>query len=267
MIRDITIGQYYANTSVVQNMDPRTKLMGVLVYVLTLFLVKNPLLYLVYLGIVFVLYHVSKVPLSFMLKGLKGIIILLIFTFCFRLICTPGNVVAKFWIFQITEEGIIKAISLTSRIALMILGASLLSYTTTPKEMADGLEKALSGLEKFHIPVHDMTVIVMIAFRFIPILLEEINVLMDAQAARGVEFEKCSVLKKCKNVLTLLMPLFMSTVRRSSDLAMAMEARGYSGDKPTSKMYPLVYQKRDRIAYVVLFFFAVLMTSLRICHV
>ena len=112
-----------------------------------------------------------------------------------------------------------------------------------------------------------MTVIVMIAFRFIPILLEEINVLMDAQAARGVEFEKCSVLKKCKNVLTLLMPLFMSTVRRSSDLAMAMEARGYSGDKPTSKMYPLVYQKRDRIAYVVLFFFAVLMTSLRICHV
>ena len=146
MIRDITIGQYYANTSVVHNMDPRTKLMGVLVYVLTLFLVKNPLLYLVYLGIVFVLYHVSKVPLSFMLKGLKGIIILLIFTFCFRLICTPGNVVAKFWIFQITEEGIIKAISLTSRIALMILGASLLSYTTTPKEMADGLEKALSGL-------------------------------------------------------------------------------------------------------------------------
>lgn len=150
MIRDITIGQYYANTSIVHELDPRTKLMGVLVYVFTLFLVKNPFLYFVYLGIVLCLYYISKVPFSFMMKGLKGIIVLLIFTFCFRLICTPGTVVAQLWIFQITSEGIIKAVSLTSRIALMILGASLLSYTTTPKEMSDGMEKAFSGLERFH---------------------------------------------------------------------------------------------------------------------
>ena len=258
MIRDITIGQYYPSPSVIHGLDPRTKLMGVLVYVVTLFMVKNPLLYLGYLGTVLLLYRIAKVPYSFLMKGLKGILLLLIFTFCFRLICTPGELVASIWIFQITREGIVKAISLTSRIALMILGASLLSYTTTPKEMADGLEKALSGLEKFHIPIHDMAVIVMIAFRFIPILLEEINVLMDAQAARGVEFEKCSVWKKCKNVLTLLMPLFLSTVRRSSDLAMAMEARGYSGDQPTSKMYPLIYTKNDKIAYAVMGVFAIL---------
>ena len=264
MIRDITIGQYYANTSIVHELDPRTKLMGVLVYVFTLFLVKNPFLYFVYLGIVVCLYYMSKVPFSFMMTGLKGIIVLLIFTFCFRLICTPGTVVAQLWIFQITSEGIIKAVSLTSRIALMILGASLLSYTTTPKEMSDGMEKAFSGLERFHVPVHDMAVIVMIAFRFIPILLEEINVLMDAQAARGVEFEKCSIWKKCKNVLTLLMPLFLSTVRRSSDLAMAMEARGYSGDKPVSKMYPLVYKKNDKIAYIGMCIFALVMIFFRV---
>lgn len=264
MVRDITIGQYYANTSVIHALDPRTKLMGVLVYVAALFLVKNPVLYLVFMGLVLILYRIAKVPFSFLLKGLKGIIVLLIFTFLFRLISTPGTEVAQIWIFHITRQGIVKAISLTFRIALMIVGASLLSYTTTPKEMADGLEKSCAFLEKVHIPVHEMAVIVMIAFRFIPIMLEEMNVLMDAQAARGVEFEKCSVFQKCKNVFTLLMPLFLSTVRRSSDLAMAMEARGYSGEKRISKMYPLVYERNDRIAYVCMFIFIGMMIALRI---
>lgn len=264
MIRDITIGQYYANTSVIHVLGPRTKLMGVLVYVIALFIVDRPILYLIFLGLVLALYRISRVPFSFLMKGLKGIVVLLIFTFVFRLLCTPGTEIAQVWIFQVTQEGVIKAVSLTSRIALMILGASLLSYTTTPKEMADGLEKAFSFLEKIHIPIQDMAVIVMIAFRFIPILLEEMNVLMDAQAARGVEFEKCSVIKKCKNVCTLLMPLFLSTVRRASDLAMAMEARGYSGDKKTSKMYPLEYGKNDKIAYVGMFVFLGIMVILKI---
>lgn len=252
MIRDITIGQYYSSNSRIHDLDPRTKLMGTLVYIIVLFVVRNPVWYLMCLAVLLVLYKMAQVPYSYLLKGLKGIIILLVFTFFFRMICTPGNEIAKVWFFSITEEGIYKAIKMTSRIALMITGAALLSYTTTPRKMADGLEKSFRFLEKIKIPVQEMAVIVMIAFRFIPIMIEELNDLMDAQAARGVEFEHCSVVKKCKNVFSLLFPLFLNTVRRAADLAMAMEARGYSGERETTKMYPLVYKKIDKIAYIIM---------------
>jgi energy-coupling factor transport system permease protein len=226
--------------------------MGVLVYIIVLFLVKNPWWYLACLGAVLLLYHQSKIPLTYFMKGLRGILLLLLFTFVFRMISTPGREIAHVWIFTVTREGIGKAVSLTARIALMISGASLLSYTTTPKAMADGMEKAFSFLEKVYVPVQEMAVMVMIAFRFIPVMIEEMNVLMDAQAARGVEFEKCSVGQKCKNVGSLLMPLFLSAVRRSSDLAMAMEARGYTGEGKTTHMYPLQYTSKDRLAYGVM---------------
>lgn len=252
MIRDITIGQYYAQDSVIHRLDPRTKMAGILIYILILFLVKNPSWYMGCLVVILFLYRLAKIPFSYLMKGLRGILILLVFTFFFRLISTPGTEAAHFLIFTITEEGIYKAIRLTARIALMIVGASLLSYTSTPRKMADGLEKAFSFLEKIKVPIHDMAVIVMIAFRFIPILLEEMNILMDAQAARGVEFEKCSVFRKCRNMGSLLMPLFLSTIRRASDLAMAMEARGYTGEHQTSRMYPLTYQKADYIAYILM---------------
>mgnify|MGYP002293593651 CR=1 FL=1 len=147
---------------------------------------------------------------------------------------------------------------MTARIALMIAGASLLSYTSTPKELADGLEKAFSKTEKLGIPIHEMSVIVMIAFRFIPIMLDELNLLMDAQAARGAKFGEGSIIEKCKGVITLLLPLFLMTVRRSSDLAMAMEARGYTGSTETSRMYPLVYEQRDILAYVIIIIYFLL---------
>lgn len=267
MIRDITIGQYYGQDSSIHSLDSRTKLMGVFVYIAALFLVKNPWWYFLLFAVILVLYHIAKIPYSHLLKGLKGIMILLVFTFVFRLISTPGTPAAQFGIFTITEEGITKAVSLTVRIALMITGASLLSYTSTPRELADGLEKAFGFLEKIHVPIHDMAVIVMIAFRFIPILIEETNVLMDAQASRGVEFEKCSVWKKCRNIFSLLLPLFLSAVRRSSDLAMAMEARGYSGEGETSRMYPLIYHTSDRIAYVLMFLFLAGVIAMRIANI
>lgn len=267
MIRDITIGQYYAQDSSVHSLDSRTKLMGVLVYIVALFLVKNPWWYLLPFAVILALYRFAKIPYSHLLKGLRGIIILLVFTFVFRLISTPGTPVGQLWIFTVTEEGVIKAISLTVRIALMITGASLLSYTSTPRELADGLEKAFGFLSKIHVPIHDMAVIVMIAFRFIPILIEETNVLMDAQASRGVEFEKCSVWKKCRNIFSLLLPLFLSAVRRASDLAMAMEARGYSGEGETSRMYPLVYHSGDRIAYALMFLFLAGVIGMRIANI
>lgn len=252
MIRDITIGRYYDSESVIHRMDPRTKLMGTLIYIISLFLVRNIWWYLGCLVVMFVLYKLAEVPFRYLLKGLRGILVLLCFTFLFRMLYTPGNVVVSIGIFTITKQGILKAVQMTARIALMITGASLLSYTSTPKELADGLEKAFSGMEKIGIPVHEMAVIVMIAFRFIPIMLEELNVLMDAQAARGARFEDGNVFEKCKGVMTLLLPLFLMTVRRSSDLAMAMEARGYTGWGKTSRMYPLVYKKEDRIGYIVI---------------
>lgn len=222
MIRDITIGRYFDSESVIHRMDPRTKLMGAIVYIISLFLVKNPLWYLLCLAVILTLYKIAKVPFGYLLRGLKGIILLLLFTFLFRMLYTPGDVIGSFWIFSVTEQGIVKAIQMTARIALMIAGASLLSYTSTPKELADGLEKAFSKTEKLGIPIHEMSVIVMIAFRFIPIMLDELNLLMDAQAARGAKFGEGSIIEKCKGVITLLLPLFLMTVRRSSDLAMAI---------------------------------------------
>ena len=230
MIRDITIGRYFDSESVIHRMDPRTKLMGAIVYIISLFLVKNPLWYLLCLAVILTLYKIAKVPFGYLLRGLKGIILLLLFTFLFRMLYTPGDVMGSFWIFSVTEQGIVKAIQMTARIALMIAGASLLSYTSTPKELADGLEKAFSKTEKLGIPIHEMSVIV----------------------------------EKCKGVITLLLPLFLMTVRRSSDLAMAMEARGYTGSTETSRMYPLVYEQRDILAYVIIIIYFWLFLFLKI---
>lgn len=263
MIRDITIGRYYDSESVIHRMDPRTKLMGTLIYIIALFLVKNPLWYLLCLSVILALYKTAKVPFGYLLKGLKGIILLLLFTFVFRMLYTPGNVVGQLWIFSVTDQGIVKATQMTARIALMIAGASLLSYTSTPKELADGLEKAFSKFEKIGVPIHEMSVIVMIAFRFIPIMLDELNLLMDAQAARGAKFGEGNIIDKSKGVVTLLLPLFLITVRRSSDLAMAMEARGYTGTAETSRMYPLKYERRDVTGYVVMTIYFLLFLFLK----
>lgn len=264
MFREITIGQYYDADSIIHKMDPRTKLMGVIVYIIVLFLIQNPLWYIACLASILALFAVSKVPFGFFLKGLKAIIILLLFTLIFRMLYTPGETLYEFWIFTITREGIYKAVGMTSRVALMITSASLLAYTSTPKQLADGMEKGLSFLSKIKVPIHDMAVITMIAFRFIPILMEEMNTLLDAQAARGARMEEADVIEKCKNVIALLMPLFMSTVRKASDLAMAMEARGYTGEAHATKMYPLSYKTADKVAYCIYALVLVAFIALRI---
>ena len=263
MMRDITIGQYYPVESPVHALDPRTKLMAVLLYIVSIFLVKNTWFYIGYLALLLIMFRLAKVPLSYFMKGLRNIIILLVFTFFFRMVATPGDVIATFWVFEVTTEGIHKAIHLTLRIALMVACASLLSYTSTPKQLADGMEKAFSPLEKIHIPVRDMAIMTMIAFRFIPVMLEEARSIMDAQAARGVEFENTTIWRKTRNVTAVVFPLFMNSIRRSADLAMAMEARGFSGG-PSSKMYPLEYKRGDRIAYVLSFVMLAVSIVLRI---
>ena len=266
-MRDITIGQYYPGESIVHSLDPRTKLMSAFLYIVALFLVKQPLWYLLFLVINLTEFRLARVPFGYFMRGLRTIVILLLFTFFFRMVATPGDVIAEFWIFEVTREGIIKGASLASRIALLITEASLLAYTTTPKELADGLAKALSPLKRIGLNIDEMSIMVMIAFRFIPVMLEEANDLMDAQASRGVEFENCSVFTKTKNVLTLLMPLFIGSIERSADLAMAMEARGYSSENERSKMFPLEYGKYDRPAYAFSIILLILAVSARIAGV
>lgn len=248
MIRDITIGQFYPAQSAVHSLDPRVKLLVTLLYVTLLFLVRNPLWFIPIAVTLLMLYRAAKVPFRFLACGVRGILFLLLITFFFRATMTPGQELSGFWIFSITREGLLKAVQMTSRIALMICGAALLSYTTTPRALADGLEVGLGFLERVKIPVHSMAVITMIAFRFIPVLLEEMNHLMDAQASRGAEFHGCSLWKKCKNMVFLLLPLFFSVLRRSADLAMAMEARGYREGAETTRMYPLAFDRGDRLA-------------------
>ncbi|MFD1417559.1 energy-coupling factor transporter transmembrane component T family protein [Companilactobacillus keshanensis] len=262
MVRDITLGEYYFTDSAIHSLDPRTKLMGVLIYIISLFIIHNPILYLFSLVYILVLYRMAKVPVSYLLRGLKGIIILLLFTFFFRLIATPGTTIVKWWVFDVTNQGVVKAIALTSRIALMIVGASLLSYTSTPKSLADGLEKAFLFLKRINVPIHEMTVIIMIAFRFIPIIIEELNVLIDAQSSRGIRFENVGVMKKMKNMTRLLLPLFLSIIRKASDLAMAMETRGYTGRNEMSRMYPLRYSRSDYVAYMIIFLSFVVLVGL-----
>ncbi len=262
MFRDITIGQYYAVESPIHSLDPRTKLGATLLYVVLLFLVQNPLWYIPITVTVLLIYRKANIPLGYLFRGLRAIIVLLCFTFFFRMTLTPGEELLHFWIFAVTKEGIILAVRMTARIGLMIVGASLLSYTTTPRELADGMETGLSFMEKWGVPIHSMAIIVMIAFRFIPVLTEEMNILMDAQAARGAEFENCSIWKKCKNVCSLLMPLFFSTLRRSTDLAMAMEARGYQEGAETTRMYPLIYSAADKKATAFMWVYCVGMALL-----
>lgn len=264
MFRDITIGKYYNSNSCIHSLDPRTKLFALLVYIISIFIIKNPIIFLPVIIVTLVLYRVAKIPFKYLTKGLSGIIILLLFTFFFRLVITPGNVVFSFWKFEITDNGIVVAIRLTLRIALMITGASLLSYTSTPRELSDGLEKSLGILKKIKVPINEMAIMTMIAFRFIPIMIDEVNIIMDAQASRGVEFEHVGIVKKCKNTFAIVVPLFLSTLRKSSDLAMAMEARGYKGDGMTSKMNPLVYTAQDKYAYLFILLYFIFMVIINI---
>lgn len=251
MLKDITIGKYYNRKSLIHNLDCRTKLASTILFIIAIFWVKNPIVYIPCFVYVLILYKLANIPISHMIKGLKGFAVLLVFTFIFQSSITAGREIFSIGFITFTYEGIFKAIRLMSRIILMVLSASLLSYTTTPSQMASGLEKSLSFMEKFKVPVHEMAMMVSIAFRFIPVFIEEVNIIMEAQTSRGVDFYSGSVFKRMSKVMPLVIPLFVSAISRSSDLALAMEARGYSSASERTKFRPLVYTKNDFIAYAV----------------
>lgn len=252
MLRDITLGQYYQADSPIHRMDARVKLIGTLVYIITLFLYKNLTIYLIALLFLGAVVKISKVPLSFILRGIKTIMILLVITAVFNMFLTPGEPIVSFWKFKLTWEGIANAFYLCIRLVFLIVGSSLMTLTTTPNQLTDGLESLLGPLKKIKVPVHEIAMMMSIALRFIPILLEETDKIMKAQMARGAEFDSGNLIKKVKALVPLLVPLFISAFRRANDLAMAMEARCYQGGEGRTKMKPLKYHKLDFGAFAVL---------------
>ena len=249
MIRDITIGQYYPADSVVHRLDPRVKLMGTIVFLISLFLFDGFVGYIVATLFFGGAIWLSKVPLKFMLKGLKAVFMLLAISVLFNLFLTDGVVVVQIWKIKITREGIRLAVFMAIRLVYLILGSSLMTLTTTPNNLTDGMEKALAPLRRFRVPVHEISMMMSIALRFIPILLEETDKIMKAQQARGADFESGNLIQRAKSMVPILVPLFLSAFRRANDLAMAMEARCYRGGEGRTKMKPLQYQKRDYITY------------------
>ena len=265
MIRDITLGQYYPADSILHKLDPRVKLVTTIVFLIALFVADDWVGYLVATVFLVAVIKLSKVPFHFMVKGLKAIFFILLITMFFNLFLTPGDVVlVQIWKLKITDKGLHTAIFMAIRLIYLILGSSVMTLTTTPNDLTDGLEKLMSPLKKLHVPVHEVAMMMSIALRFIPILLEETDKIMKAQIARGADFENGNLIQKAKNLVPLLVPLFISAFRRANDLAMAMEARCYRGGEGRTKMKPLVYAKRDYYAYGVVALFMAAVIAVRV---
>ena len=263
MIRDITIGQYYPAKSVVHRLDPRVKLICTLLYLISLFLFSSIPGYLVATVFLVCVIHISKVPFSYIVKGLKPVIMLLMITVLFNLFLTrQGDVLFHAWIFTITEGGLRTAVYMAIRLVYLIIGSSLMTFTTTPNELTDGIEAVLHPLNKIHVPVHEIAMMMSIALRFIPILLEVTDKIMKAQLARGADFESGNILQRAKSMVPILVPLFVSAFRRANDLAMAMEARCYRGGDGRTKMKPLRYKSRDYAAYIIVIAYVVAVVAI-----
>ena len=253
MFRDITIGQYYPGNSIIHRLDPRVKLLGVIVYVAALFVINN-IWGLVFLAaILAVIVGLSKIPLSYILRGLRMVAVLAVMAVLFNVLFTEGDVMLwRWWIFKVSTAGILRAVFFAVRLIFIIIGSSMLTYTTTPTTLTNGLEKALSVLKVINFPAHELAMMMSIALRFIPILAEEVNKIIKAQLARGADFETGGIFKRARGMIPILIPLFISAFRRATDLATAMEARCYHGGEGRTKMYPLKYETRDKVTYFIL---------------
>ncbi|MFV0528501.1 MAG: energy-coupling factor transporter transmembrane component T family protein [Lachnospiraceae bacterium] len=252
MIRDITLGQYYPTDSILHRLDPRVKFIGTMIYLVSIFLFHTYLGYAVAGIFLIAVLALSKVPPKFVFKGLKPIVVILIITMAFNIFLTPGTILFQYGIFRITVEGLLLAGRMGIRLLFLVTGSSLMTLTTTPKQLTDAIEKIMKPLEKIKIPVHEISMMMSIALRFIPILLEETDKIMKAQTARGADFKGGNILQRVKSLTPILIPLFVSSFRRANDLALAMESRCYHGGEGRTQMKPLSYHTQDLLAYVVL---------------
>ena len=249
-IKDITLGQYYPCESPIHRLDPRTKLLGTMLFLVSLFLVRS------FLGFAFcalclaVAVKISGVPFKYMARGLKAVMFLILFTAGINLLMTPGEIIWQFGFLKISGEGAYRAAFMAIRLVLLIFGSSLLTLTTKPVALTDGMERLFSPLAKLHFPAHELAMMMTIALRFIPTLLDETDKIMKAQTARGADFESGKLIERAKGLIPLLVPLFVSAFRIAADLAMAMESRCYRGGEGRTRMNGMKFSKADVLAAV-----------------
>ena len=260
MLKDITIGQYYPGNSIIHKLDPRVKLMGTLVFIVTLFAFGSVGSYICATIALAIVITLSRVPLSFILRGLKAIFILMVITALFNLFLTPGTVIWRFWKLTITAEGLRMTIHMAFRLTYLIVGSSIMTLTTTPIQLTDAIEYILKPFKKIGVPAHEIAMMMTIALRFIPTLLDETDKIMKAQQARGADFDTGNLIQKAKALIPILVPLFISAFRRAEELAMAMEARCYHGDEHRTRMNVMKMKGSDyraagiTVVYVVAIF-------------
>ena len=245
MLKDITLGQYFPGNSPIHRMDPRTKLLALILYIVTIFIADGLIPYVICAAGLAAVIRISRIPLKLIMKSLKPIVIIIIFTGALNILYTPGTELFRLWIFRVTVEGIRTAITMIVRILLLVASTSLLTYTTSPMALTDGLESLLGPLKKLHVPVHEFSMMMSIALRFIPTLIEETDKIMSAQKARGADFESGNIFQRAKALVPVLVPLFISAFRRADELACAMECRLYHGGEHRTRLHSLRYGKVD----------------------
>ena len=247
MLKDITLGQYFPGNSVIHRLDPRTKLIMLVVYIVTLFMATNVVSYALVAGFLFVSIKISTIPMKSIVRGMKPLVLILVFTGILNLFFTvgEGEPLVDFWVITIYKEGLIRAVFMVLRILLLISGTFLLTYTTSPIALTDGLEALMNPLKKIKVPVHELSMMMCIALRFIPTLIEETDKIMCAQKARGADFENGTLIERAKALIPILVPLFISAFRRADELAVAMECRCYQGGEGRTKMKQLHYTHLD----------------------
>lgn len=245
MLKDITLGQYFPGDTIIHRLDPRTKILAMLFYIVITFCVQSFAGYAALAVFVIVCVWISKIPPFTVVKGLKPIMVFIIITGLFNLFLTGGETLWQFGFLRITKEGVRFAVFMVLRLTFLILGTSLLTLTTSPISLTDGMERLLRPFKRIGVPAHELSMMMSIAMRFIPTLMEETDKIMKAQAARGADFESGSLLKRAKAMIPILVPLFISAFRRADELATAMECRCYHGGENRTRLYDLKYQKRD----------------------
>lgn len=245
MLKDITIGQYLPSGSLVHKLDPRIKILIVALYMVSIFLIDDFIQYLpLVIGLGLVCF-IARIPVSYILKGLKPLRFIIILTFIINALASPGEELASFWIFTLTKEGLIRASFMSIRLILLVVGTSILTLTTSPTELTEGLESIFSPLKRFGFPAHEISMMLTIALRFIPTLIEETDKIIKAQRSRGADFESGNIVNRAKNLIPLLVPLFINSLRRADDLATAMESRCYNGGEGRTSLKELKVTSRD----------------------
>ncbi|WP_432667277.1 energy-coupling factor transporter transmembrane component T [Wukongibacter baidiensis] len=263
MLRDITLGQYYPIDSTIHKLDPRFKILASFAYIIALFIVKNIQTYIVVTGFLTLIILLSKVPLKYILRGLRPILIIIFLTFGINIFMTQGEPLYNLGPLTITREGIEMAVFMALRLVFLIIGTSLLTLSTSPIELTDGIERVLNPFKRIGVPAHELAMMMTIALRFIPTLLEETDKIMKAQMARGADFESGNLVKRAKSLIPLLVPLFIGAFRRADDLAMAMEARCYRGGENRTRMKQLKFYRRDYIATAAMIVFVACIVIIR----